>query len=205
MGALVSGWTSDIIGRKGVSHTYSLPNEKIQLYKPYHAAIYLTFLSSLVDLVRQAMWLADIFSIIGWLLIAFAKDYVWLDSGRLAMGFSVGIISYVVGVVMVHDFYFIHLPIHVGVTVLKQTWFITTQVVIYISEIAPKNIRGELISAASVIKIIIYLDQRIKYSIYFPCTYIHICQYTAVFSMLWPVTILFCRNCCFLAHLGYYG
>ncbi|KAJ9682116.1 hypothetical protein PVL29_018149 [Vitis rotundifolia] len=63
------------------------------------------------------MWFADIFCIMGWLLIAFAKDYWWLDFGRLATGFAVGLISYVAAV--------------------------------YISEIAPKNIRGGFTSASS--------------------------------------------------------
>ncbi|RVX18727.1 Sugar transporter ERD6-like 18 [Vitis vinifera] len=74
VGALISGTTADLIGRRGT------------------------------------MWFADIFCIMGWLLIAFAKDYWWLDFGRLATGFGVGLISYVAAV--------------------------------YISEIAPTNIRG---------------------------------------------------------------
>ncbi|KAL6324427.1 hypothetical protein AAG906_013031 [Vitis piasezkii] len=81
VGALISGRTADLIGRRG------------------------------------AMWFADIFCIMGWLLIAFAKDYWWLDFGRLAIGFAVGLISYVAAV--------------------------------YISEIAPRNIRGGFTSAGS--------------------------------------------------------
>ncbi|KAL6324316.1 hypothetical protein AAG906_012562 [Vitis piasezkii] len=59
VGALISGRTADLIGRRGT------------------------------------MWFADIFCIMGWLFIAFAKDYWWLDFGRLATGFGVGLISYV--------------------------------------------------------------------------------------------------------------
>uniref|UniRef100_F6HU05 Major facilitator superfamily (MFS) profile domain-containing protein n=1 Tax=Vitis vinifera TaxID=29760 RepID=F6HU05_VITVI len=81
VGALISGTTADLIGRRGT------------------------------------MWFADIFCIMGWLLIAFAKDYWWLDFGRLATGFGVGLISYVAAV--------------------------------YISEIAPTNIRGGFTSASS--------------------------------------------------------
>ncbi|KAL6324390.1 hypothetical protein AAG906_012994 [Vitis piasezkii] len=81
VGALISGRTADLIGRRGT------------------------------------MWFADIFCIMGWLLIAFAKDYWWLDFGRLATGFGVGLISYVEAV--------------------------------YISEIAPMNIRGGFTSASS--------------------------------------------------------
>ncbi|KAK9218941.1 hypothetical protein WN943_007580 [Citrus x changshan-huyou] len=33
---------------------------------------------------------------LGWLAIAFAKDALWLDSGRLLIGFGAGIISYVI-------------------------------------------------------------------------------------------------------------
>ncbi|XP_034707908.1 sugar transporter ERD6-like 10 isoform X1 [Vitis riparia] len=81
VGALISGRTADLIGRRGT------------------------------------MWFADIFCIMGWLLIAFAKDYWWLDFGRLATGFGVGLISYVEAV--------------------------------YISEIAPMNIRGGFTSAST--------------------------------------------------------
>ncbi|XP_034707895.1 sugar transporter ESL1-like isoform X7 [Vitis riparia] len=81
MGALISGRTADLIGRRGT------------------------------------MWFADIFCIMGWLFVAFAKDFWWLDFGRLATGFGVGLISYVAAV--------------------------------YISEIAPKNIRGGFTSASS--------------------------------------------------------
>ncbi|RVW53395.1 Sugar transporter ERD6-like 11 [Vitis vinifera] len=63
LGAIISGKTADLIGRRG-----------------------------------QTMWFADIFCIMGWLLIAFAKDYWWLDLGRLSMGFGVGLISYVAAV-----------------------------------------------------------------------------------------------------------
>ncbi|KAL5768428.1 hypothetical protein ACOSP7_014978 [Xanthoceras sorbifolium] len=45
-----------------------------------------------------AMWLAEIFCTVGLLAIAFTKASLWLDLGRLSIGFGVGIISYVVPV-----------------------------------------------------------------------------------------------------------
>ena len=115
------------------------------------------------------MWFADIFCIMGWLLIAFAKDYWWLDFGRLATGFGVGLISYVVSVVwcvghisVTYSCYLSHY-----LTILA----ITIQEAVYISEIAPMNIRGGFTSASSVIKIIIHLDQRTN-SICLPCAYV---------------------------------
>ncbi|XP_024187053.1 sugar transporter ERD6-like 5 isoform X2 [Rosa chinensis] len=47
---------------------------------------------------RATMWLSAIFSTAGWLTIAFAQNALWLDIGRLSIGFSVGIIYYVVPV-----------------------------------------------------------------------------------------------------------
>ncbi|KAL6146662.1 hypothetical protein ACLB2K_057340 [Fragaria x ananassa] len=44
---------------------------------------------------RGAMWLSAIFSTAGWLTIAFAQNALWLDIGRLSVGFSIGIIYYV--------------------------------------------------------------------------------------------------------------
>ncbi|ESR46458.1 hypothetical protein CICLE_v10003224mg, partial [Citrus x clementina] len=45
---------------------------------------------------RNVMWLAELICTLGWLAIAFAKDALWLDSGRLLIGFGAGIISYVI-------------------------------------------------------------------------------------------------------------
>ncbi|KAJ9682107.1 hypothetical protein PVL29_018142 [Vitis rotundifolia] len=42
------------------------------------------------------MWLSEIFCSVGWLAIVFAKDYWWLDLGRLINGFGIGLISYTV-------------------------------------------------------------------------------------------------------------
>ncbi|KAF7129115.1 hypothetical protein RHSIM_Rhsim10G0071700 [Rhododendron simsii] len=42
-----------------------------------------------------AIWLCDIFYVMGWLAILFAKGVWWLDLGRLTMGFGVGIRTYV--------------------------------------------------------------------------------------------------------------
>ncbi|XAR52547.1 hypothetical protein NMG60_11020684 [Bertholletia excelsa] len=47
---------------------------------------------------RGAMWLSNIFCIIGWLGILFAKDVWWLDTGRFSMGFGYGIILYATNV-----------------------------------------------------------------------------------------------------------
>ncbi|KAK1581426.1 hypothetical protein Q3G72_005943 [Acer saccharum] len=47
---------------------------------------------------KGAMWLSVIFCTIGWLAIAFTKDSLCLDLGRLSIGFGVGITSYVVPV-----------------------------------------------------------------------------------------------------------
>ncbi|KAL5835562.1 hypothetical protein ACOSQ3_015117 [Xanthoceras sorbifolium] len=47
---------------------------------------------------RSAMGLSEIFCTMGWLAIAFTKDSLWLDLGRLSIGFGVGIVSYVVPV-----------------------------------------------------------------------------------------------------------
>ncbi|VVA90556.1 unnamed protein product [Arabis nemorensis] len=47
---------------------------------------------------RQTMWIADSCCIFGWLAVAFAKDITLLYSGRLFLGFGVGLISYVVPV-----------------------------------------------------------------------------------------------------------
>ncbi|TXG65664.1 hypothetical protein EZV62_006939 [Acer yangbiense] len=47
---------------------------------------------------KGAMGLSVIFCTIGWLAIAFTKDSLWLDLGRLSIGFGVAITSYVVPV-----------------------------------------------------------------------------------------------------------
>ncbi|KAM4081274.1 hypothetical protein ACJW30_11G080300 [Castanea mollissima] len=45
---------------------------------------------------RGTLWFSAIFSIAGWLAIAFAKNAWWLDLGRLSLGFGNGLIGYVV-------------------------------------------------------------------------------------------------------------
>ncbi|KFK26471.1 hypothetical protein AALP_AA8G253500 [Arabis alpina] len=47
---------------------------------------------------RGTMWVSDILCITGWLSIAFAKDVMWLDFGRISSGMGLGLISYVVPV-----------------------------------------------------------------------------------------------------------
>ncbi|KAI9185369.1 hypothetical protein LWI28_006587 [Acer negundo] len=44
---------------------------------------------------KGAMGLSVIFCTIGWLAIALTKDSLWLDLGRLSIGFGIGITSYV--------------------------------------------------------------------------------------------------------------
>ncbi|XP_050381227.1 sugar transporter ERD6-like 5 isoform X2 [Argentina anserina] len=54
----------------------------------------------ITDLIgrRGTMWLSEIFSAAGWLAIAFAQNALWLDLGRLSVGFGAGILCYVVPV-----------------------------------------------------------------------------------------------------------
>ncbi|TXG69114.1 hypothetical protein EZV62_004049 [Acer yangbiense] len=54
----------------------------------------------IADLIgrRGAMWLSDLFSIVGWLVIAFSKDALSLDLGRFSLGIGIGINNYVVPV-----------------------------------------------------------------------------------------------------------
>lgn len=47
---------------------------------------------------RGAMWFSEIFSFVGWLAIAFAKNAWWLDLGRLSLGIGVSVLCYVVPV-----------------------------------------------------------------------------------------------------------
>ncbi|KAF8105505.1 hypothetical protein N665_0157s0085 [Sinapis alba] len=47
---------------------------------------------------RGTMWVSNILCITGWLSIAFAKDVLLLDFGRISAGIGVGLISYVVPV-----------------------------------------------------------------------------------------------------------
>ncbi|XVF06166.1 hypothetical protein REPUB_Repub06bG0024100 [Reevesia pubescens] len=54
----------------------------------------------IADLIgrRRTMWFSEVFCTAGWLAIAFAKNALWLDTGRLSLGFGVAMISYVVPV-----------------------------------------------------------------------------------------------------------
>ncbi|CAN8311703.1 unnamed protein product [Cochlearia groenlandica] len=58
------------------------------------------FSGKVADLMgrKGTMWFAQIFCIGGWLAIAFAKDTIWLNAGRLSTGFAVGLFSYVIPV-----------------------------------------------------------------------------------------------------------
>ncbi|KAL1214888.1 Sugar transporter ERD6-like 17 [Cardamine amara subsp. amara] len=47
---------------------------------------------------KGTMWVSDILCITGWLSIAFAKDVMWLNIGRISSGIGFGLISYVVPV-----------------------------------------------------------------------------------------------------------
>ncbi|KAG5549296.1 hypothetical protein RHGRI_014600 [Rhododendron griersonianum] len=59
-----------------------------------------TVSGKIADLIgrRKSIWLCDIFYVMGWLAILFAKGVWWLDFGRLTMGFGVGIHTYVTSV-----------------------------------------------------------------------------------------------------------
>ncbi|XP_022719315.1 sugar transporter ERD6-like 3 [Durio zibethinus] len=54
----------------------------------------------IADLIglRRAMWFSEVFCTAGWLSIAFAKNALWLDIGRLSIGYGVAMICYVVPV-----------------------------------------------------------------------------------------------------------
>ncbi|KAE8675358.1 Sugar transporter ERD6-like 5 [Hibiscus syriacus] len=54
----------------------------------------------IADLIgrKRTMWFSDVFCTAGWLSIAFAKNALWLDIGRLLIGIGVGVICYVVPV-----------------------------------------------------------------------------------------------------------
>ncbi|XWS57591.1 hypothetical protein CRYUN_Cryun09bG0186800 [Craigia yunnanensis] len=54
----------------------------------------------IADLIgrRRTMWFSEVFCTAGWLSIAFAKSALWLDIGRLSIGFGVAMICYVVPV-----------------------------------------------------------------------------------------------------------
>ncbi|KAJ4839538.1 hypothetical protein Tsubulata_028704 [Turnera subulata] len=45
---------------------------------------------------RGTMWISEVFSVIGWLAIVFAKGAWCLYAGRLSLGFGIGLITYVV-------------------------------------------------------------------------------------------------------------
>uniref|UniRef100_A0A1J3H914 Sugar transporter ERD6-like 18 n=2 Tax=Noccaea caerulescens TaxID=107243 RepID=A0A1J3H914_NOCCA len=47
---------------------------------------------------KGTMWVSDILCITGWLSIAFSKDVMWLNFGRISSGIGIGLISYVVPV-----------------------------------------------------------------------------------------------------------
>ncbi|KAK1576027.1 hypothetical protein Q3G72_010254 [Acer saccharum] len=55
-------------------------------------------IADLIGRRGQAMWLSELFSIVGWLVIAFSKDALSLDIGRFSLGIGVGINNYVVPV-----------------------------------------------------------------------------------------------------------
>ncbi|XP_012493032.1 sugar transporter ERD6-like 5 isoform X2 [Gossypium raimondii] len=47
---------------------------------------------------KRTMGFSEIFCIIGWLLILFSKSALWLDFGRMLVGYGMGLLSYVVPV-----------------------------------------------------------------------------------------------------------
>ncbi|KAK9017057.1 hypothetical protein V6N11_079544 [Hibiscus sabdariffa] len=54
----------------------------------------------MADLIgrKRTMWFSDVFCTAGWLSIAFAKNALWLDVGRLLIGIGVAVLCYVVPV-----------------------------------------------------------------------------------------------------------
>ncbi|CAN8305818.1 unnamed protein product [Cochlearia groenlandica] len=58
------------------------------------------FSGKVADLIgrKGTMWFGQVFCIFGWIVIAFAKNSMWLDAGRLSTGFAVGLFSYVIPV-----------------------------------------------------------------------------------------------------------
>lgn len=88
IGAIFSGKVADLIGRKGVIFltTKSTVSYILMMFQEHVLMIFL----------EQTMWFAQVFCIFGWLAVAFAKDSMWLDIGRLSTGFAVGLLSYVV-------------------------------------------------------------------------------------------------------------
>ncbi|KAH7572004.1 hypothetical protein JRO89_XS04G0183900 [Xanthoceras sorbifolium] len=104
IGAILSGKLADIFGRRSVIllnfsfkeyRSRFVINLVIVIFKNKKISSQLT---SCVDVKNQAMGLSEIFCTMGWLAIAFTKDSLWLDLGRLSIGFGVGIVSYVVPV-----------------------------------------------------------------------------------------------------------
>ncbi|CAN1176327.1 Sugar transporter ERD6-like 7 [Linum perenne] len=93
----------------------------------------------LADLLgrKGAMRLSSAFCVAGWLAIYFAQGAVALDIGRLATGYGMGVFSYVVGN-----------PVFVFFICLSNCFNPDDddddQVPVFISEIAPKNLRGAL-------------------------------------------------------------
>ncbi|CAN8265381.1 unnamed protein product [Cochlearia groenlandica] len=47
---------------------------------------------------KGTLWVSDILCITGWLSIAFTKDVLWLNFGRISSGIGIGLISYAVPV-----------------------------------------------------------------------------------------------------------
>ncbi|PVH39105.1 hypothetical protein PAHAL_5G434900 [Panicum hallii] len=46
----------------------------------------------------KAMAVSDLLCILGYLLITFSQNFLWLDIGRLTIGCGIGLLSYVVPV-----------------------------------------------------------------------------------------------------------
>lgn len=84
---------------------------------------------------RSAMAISDVFCVLGYLLIVFSKNSVWLDLGRLSIGCGIGLLSYVV--IIAKKLHLVTLSNGFGVKVA-----LPKQVPVYISEITPKNLRG---------------------------------------------------------------
>ena len=75
IGALLSGKMTDVIGRRYVcfSRPYFYKMLMVLSFSTQKSQAILQFLSTFINIVKQTFWILDIFYIMGWLSIIFAK------------------------------------------------------------------------------------------------------------------------------------
>ena len=75
IGALLSGKMTDVIGRRYVcfSRPYFYKTLMVLSFSTQKSQAILQFLSTFINIVKQTFWILDIFYIMGWLSIIFAK------------------------------------------------------------------------------------------------------------------------------------